>query len=128
MKDVKTKPEGGKPKLLENAAKAPKIAVKDLWLKSKEKSISELRETPFAKQQEASSGAPANRAEDQLLSGAENVAGKGASVVYRGGKKLAQRTAQNAAGEKTGNAGGRRNPAHFLAAGFPAIHRFFWFP
>ena len=94
MKDVKTKPEGGKPKLLENAAKAPKIAVKDLWLKSKEKSISELRETPFAKQQEASSGAPANRAEDQLLSGAENVAGKGASVVYRGGKKLAQRTAQ----------------------------------
>ena len=32
MKEIKTKPEGGKPKLLESAAKAPKTAMKDLWL------------------------------------------------------------------------------------------------
>lgn len=94
LKEIKTKPEGGKPKLLESAAKASKTAVKDLWLKSREKSISALKETPFAKQQEESSSAPANRAENQLLSDAEHVAGKSAPIVYRGGKKLAQRTAQ----------------------------------
>ena len=43
MKEIKTKPEGGKPKLLDKAAKAPKTAMKDLWLKSKDKSISELK-------------------------------------------------------------------------------------
>ena len=48
LKEIKTKPEGGKPKLLDKAAKAPKTAMKDLWLKSKDKSISELKETPFA--------------------------------------------------------------------------------
>ena len=58
MKEIKTKPEGGKPKLLESAAKAPKTAMKDLWLKSKEKSISELKETPFASQQGESFNAP----------------------------------------------------------------------
>ena len=50
LKEIKTKPEGVKPKLLDKAAKAPKTAMKDLWLKSKDKSISELKETPFASQ------------------------------------------------------------------------------
>ena len=72
MKEIKTKPEGGKPKLLESAAKAPKTAMKDLWLKSKEKSISELKETPFASQQGESFNAPANTAGDQMLSGMES--------------------------------------------------------
>ena len=62
MKEIKTKPEGGKPKLLDKAAKAPKTAMKDLWLKSKDKSISELKETPFASQRGESSNAPANTA------------------------------------------------------------------
>ena len=94
MKEIKTKPEGGKPKLLESAAKAPKTAMKDLWLKSKEKSISELKETPFASQQGESSNAPANTAGDQMLSGMESTAKKGADLTYRGGKKLAQTTAK----------------------------------
>ena len=94
MKEIKTKPEGGKPKLLESAAKAPKTAMKDLWLKSKEKSVSELKETPFASQQGESSNAPANTAGDQMLSGMESTAKKGADLTYRGGKKLAQTTAK----------------------------------
>ena len=68
MKEIKTKPEGGKPKLLESAAKAPKTAMKDLWLKSKEKSVSEIKETPFASQQGESSNAPANTAGDHMES------------------------------------------------------------
>ena len=94
LKEIKTKPEGGKPKLLESAAKAPKTAMKDLWLKSKEKSVSEIKETPFANQQGESSNAPANTAGDQMLSGMESTAKKGADLTYRGGKKLAQTTAK----------------------------------
>ena len=94
LKEIKTKPEGGKPKLLDKAAKAPKTAMKDLWLKSKDKSISELKETPFASQRGESSNAPANTAGDQMLSGMETAAKKGANLTYRGGKKLAQATAR----------------------------------
>lgn len=90
MKEIKTKPEGGKPKLMDKAAKVPKTAMKDLWLKSKEKSISELKETPFASQCGESSNAPANSAGDQMLSGIETTVKKGTNLTYRGGKKLAQ--------------------------------------
>lgn len=68
--------------------------MKDLWLKSKDKSISELKETPFASQRGESSNAPANSAGDQMLSGMETAAKKGANLTYRGGKKLAQATAR----------------------------------
>ena len=94
MKEIKQKPDSKKPKLLESAAKAPKTALKDLWLKSKDKSIVELKETPFASQRGESSNAPANSAGDQMLSGMETAAKKGANLTYRGGKKLAQTTAR----------------------------------
>ncbi len=94
MKEIKQKPDSKKPKLLESAAKAPKTAMKDLWLKSKDKSIVELKETPFASQRGVSSNAPANSAGDQMLSGMETTAKKGANLTYRGGKKLAQTTAR----------------------------------
>lgn len=94
MKEIKQKPDSKKPKLLESAAKAPKTAMKDLWLKSKDKSIVELKETPFASQRGESSNAPANSAGDQMLFGMETAAKKGANLTYRGGKKLAQTTAR----------------------------------
>ena len=94
MKEIKTKPENGKPRLLDSAAKAPKTAMKDAWLKSKEKAVSELKGTPFASQQGETSNAPANSAGDQMLSGIETTAKKGADLTYRGGKKLAQTTAR----------------------------------
>jgi len=94
LKEIKQKPDSKKPKLLESAAKAPKTAMKDLWLKSKDKSIVELKEPPFASQRGESSNAPANSAGDQMLSGMETAAKKGANLTYRGGKKLAQTTAR----------------------------------
>lgn len=94
MKEIKTKPESGKPRLLDSAAKAPKTAMKDAWLKSKEKAVSELKGTPFASQQGETSNAPANSAGDQMLSGIETTAKKSANITYRGGKKLAQTTAR----------------------------------
>ena len=76
LKEIKTKPENGKPRLLDSAAKAPKTAMKDAWLKSKEKAVSELKGTPFASQQGETSNAPANSAGDQMLSGIETTAKK----------------------------------------------------
>ena len=80
--------------MLESAAKAPKTAMKDVWLKSKEKAVSEFKGTPFASQQGETSNAPSNSAGDQMLSGIEDTAKKGADLTYRGGKKLAQTTAR----------------------------------
>lgn len=91
MKEIKTKPEGN-PKVLDTAARVPNSALKALWLKSKEKSVSELKETPFASKRQESANEPANTAGDQMLSGMETAAKKGANLAYRGGKKLAQDT------------------------------------
>lgn len=94
MKDIKTKPEGGKPKVLERVAKVPKTAMKDSWLKAKQKAVTQLQETPFDSKNGESSNAPANNAGEQMISGAKSTAKKGADRTYRGGKKLAQTTAR----------------------------------
>lgn len=92
MKEIKVKPEDRKPRLMDEAAKVPKTAMKDLWLKSKEKSVAELKETPFASQRGESSNDPANHAGEQMLSGIETTVKRGAELTYQGGKKLAQTT------------------------------------
>ena len=92
MKEIKTKPEDRKPRLMDEAAKVPKTAMKDLWLKSKEKSVAELKETPFASQRGESSNDPANHAGEQMLSGIETTVKRGAELTYQGGKNLAQTT------------------------------------
>lgn len=92
MKEIKVKPEDRKPKLMNETARVPKTAMKDLWLKSKEKSVTELKETPFASQRGESSNDPANHAGEQMLSGIETTVKRGAELTYQGGKKLAQTT------------------------------------
>lgn len=92
LKEIKTRLEDRKPRLMDEAAKVPKTAMKDLWLKSKEKSVTELKETPFASQRGESSNDPANHAGEQMLSGIETTVKRGAELTYQGGKKLAQTT------------------------------------
>lgn len=92
LKEIKTKTEDRKPKLMNEAAKVPKTAMKDLWLKSKGKSVTELKETPFASQRGESSNDPANHAGEQMLSGIETTVKRGAELTYQGEKKLAQTT------------------------------------
>ena len=94
LKEIKTKPEGSKSKVLDSAVKMPKAAMKDLWLKSKEKTIAEVKGTPFSGEQGEAVNAPANHASDQMLSGMETSAKKGVNLTYQGGKKLAQTTAR----------------------------------
>lgn len=90
MKEIKTKQAGGKPRTFDKAGVVPKTAMKEMWLHTKDKALSETMGTPFASQQEATGNAPANIAGDQMLSGAETTAKKGAEMAYDGGKKLTQ--------------------------------------
>ena len=71
MKEIKTKPTGGKPRTFDKAGVVPKTAMKEMWLHTKDKALSETMGTPFASQQEASNNAPANTAGEQMLSSAE---------------------------------------------------------
>ena len=74
--------------------RVPKSAMKALWLKSREKTISELKEAPFASKQQESSNAAANSAGERILSGMEGTAQNGAGLAYHAGKKLAEKAAQ----------------------------------
>lgn len=90
MKEIKTKQAGGKPRTFDKAGVVPKTAMKEMWLHTKDKALSETMGTPFASQQETTGNAPANTAGDQMLSGAETTVKKGAETAYDGGRKLTQ--------------------------------------
>lgn len=90
MKEIKTKPAGGQPRTFDKAGVVPKTAMKEMWLHTKDKALSETTGTPFASQQEATGNAPANTAGNQMLSGAETAAKKGAKTAYDGTRKVTQ--------------------------------------
>lgn len=94
MKEIKTKPAGGQPRTFDKAGVVPKTAMKEMWLHTKDKALSETMGTPFASQQEATGNAPANTAGDQMLSSAETTAKKGAEMAYDGGKKMTRFASQ----------------------------------
>lgn len=90
MKEIKIKPEGGKPKVMDSASKIPKTVMKDVWLRSKEKAAAGLKENPFDSKNESSSNEPVNYAADQIVSGGKDILQKGTGLTYRGGRKLIQ--------------------------------------
>ena len=92
LREIKIKPEDGKCRYKEKTVQIPKSAMKTLWVKSKERTISKLKETPFASKQQESFNDPANHAGEQILSGMENTAQNGAGLAYRVGKNLAKNT------------------------------------
>lgn len=94
MKEIKTKPARVKLHVLDKAETVPKTAMKEMWLHTKDKVLSETMGTSFSSQQEATSNAPANTAGDQMLSGAETAAKKGAETAYHGGQKMTRFASQ----------------------------------
>lgn len=94
MKEIKTKPAGRQPRTFDKAGVVPKTAMKEMWLHTKDKALSETIYTPFASQQEATGNAPANTAGDQMLSGAESTAKKGGETAYHGGQKMTRFASQ----------------------------------
>ena len=99
MKEIKLKPETSRPKVLESAARAPKTAMRETWLKSKEKTVSELKETPFAGQNEESSNTPADSAANQTVSGMKTAAQKGADHYLSGRKEAGPDCLQEGSGK-----------------------------
>lgn len=94
MKEIKTKPANGQPRIFDKAGVVPKTAMKKMWLLTKDKAQSETMGTPFASQQEATGNAPANTAGDQMLSSAETTAKKGAEMAYDGSRKMTRFASQ----------------------------------
>lgn len=94
MKEIKTKPASGQPRIFDKAGVVPKTAMKKMWLHTKDKAQSETMGTPFASQQEATGNAPANTAGDQMLSSAETTAKKGAEMAYDGSRKMTRFASQ----------------------------------
>lgn len=94
LREIQTKPKDEKRRYEGKAVQVPRIALKALWLKSRGKTISELKEAPFASKQQESSNAPANSAGEQILSSVESTVPNGAGLAYHAGKKLAEKAAQ----------------------------------
>lgn len=90
MNEIKTKSTTNQPRTFDKVGAIPKTAMKEMWLHTKDKVLSETMGTPFASQQEASNNTSANTAGDQMLSGAETTVKKGAETTYDRGRKLTQ--------------------------------------
>lgn len=90
MNEIKTKSTTNQPRTFDKAGAIPKTAMKEMWLHTKDKVLSETMGTPFASQQEASNNTSANTAGDQMLSGAETTVKKEAETTYDRGRKLTQ--------------------------------------
>lgn len=90
MNEIKTKSTTNQPRTFDKVGAIPKTAMKEMWLHTKDKVLSETMGTPFVSQQEASNNTSANTAGDQMLSGAETTVKKGAETTYDRGRKLTQ--------------------------------------
>lgn len=64
--------------------------MKNLWLKSRNKTARSIRDTPFHQEEQNSANTPGNQAADQMVNATVKAPAKS---VYRAGKKLAQDTA-----------------------------------
>lgn len=91
MKNIKEKPPGGKPKTAE-AAKVPKAAMKQAWLAAREKAASQIKEsTGTAEPGDYTTAADTGeKGAGMIVNGGEQAA----SLAYKGGKKLAEKTAE----------------------------------
>lgn len=88
MKEIKTKPAGGQPRTIDMAGVVPKTAMREMWVHTRDKALSETTSTPFASQQEVTGNAPANTAGNQMLSGAAAATKEGTQTAYDGSRKV----------------------------------------
>ena len=69
----------------------PRAAMKNLWLKSRDKTVRSIRDTPFHQEEQNSANIPGNQAADQMVDATVKVP---VQAVYQAGKKLAQDSAR----------------------------------
>lgn len=75
-----------KPRAVISKVPIPRAAMKNLWLKSRDKTARSIRDTPFHQEEQTDKQAP-----DQMVDATVKAP---AQAVYRAGKKLAQDTAR----------------------------------
>lgn len=81
------KETGVKPRAVRSKTPIPRAAMKNLWLKSRDKTARSIRDTPFHQEEQNSANTPGNQAADQMV---DITVKAPAEAVYRAGKKLAQ--------------------------------------
>ena len=80
-----------KPRAVISKVPIPRAAMKNLWMRSRDKTARSIRDTPFHQEEQNASNAPGNQAAGQMV----DVTVKApAQAVYQAGKKLAQDTAR----------------------------------
>lgn len=122
LKKIKLKESGIKPRAVKSKTPIPRAAMKNLWLKSRDKTARSIRDTPFHQEEQNSANTPGNQAADQMVDATVNPP---AESVYRAGKKLAQDTARKLKEQrnvvKETQAVGEEVSAHSVEAGSPSI-------
>lgn len=82
LKKIKLKETGVKPRAVKSKTPIPRAAMKNLWLKSRNKTARSIRDAPFHQEEQTDNQAP-----DQMV---DITVKAPAEAVYRAGKKLAQ--------------------------------------
>ena len=82
LKNIKLKETGVKPRAVKSKTPIPRAAMKNLWLKSRNKTARSIRDAPFHQEEQTDNQAP-----DQMV---DITVKAPAEAVYRAGKKLAQ--------------------------------------
>lgn len=111
MKEIKQKPAGGKPKTAD-AARVPKAVVKAAWLQAREAARAGEKQVVGGKDGAYSGAADTGeKGADKLVSTGE----RGTELAYRGGRKLAERSAgqrrERAKAAQTGGEAAQRHGA-----------------
>ena len=90
LRTIKLKESSVKPRAVKSKTPIPRAAMKNLWMRSRDKTARSIRDTPFHQEEQNASNAPGNQAAGQMVDATVKAP---AQVVYQAGKKLAQDTA-----------------------------------
>lgn len=91
LRTIKLKESSVKPRAIKSKTPIPRAAMKNLWMRARDKTARSIRDTPFHQEEQNASNAPGNQAAGQMV---ETTVKAPAQAVYRAGKKLAQDTAR----------------------------------
>ncbi len=67
LKNIKLKGIGVKPRAVRAKTPLPRAAMKNLWMRSRNKTARSIRDTPFHQEEQNASNAPGNQATSQMV-------------------------------------------------------------
>ena len=90
LRTIKLKESSVKPRAIKSKTPIPRAAMKNLWMRARDKTARSIRDTPFHQEEQNASNAPGTQAASQIVDATVKAP---AQAVYQAGKKLAQDTA-----------------------------------